>query len=307
MKMNHINLGKSGILGSEVALGCMRMNALSEKEAQTMIETAVEHGINFFDHADIYGKGESEKIFANALKNSSIKREDIILQSKCGIGDKMYDFSKSHILQAVDGILERLQTDYLDILLLHRPDPLMEPEEVAEAFSELQDAGKVRQFGVSNFHPYQIELVQKFVSQKLIVNQLQFSIAHTGMIDFGMHVNMKDKRSINHDGGILEYSRLHDITIQAWSPFQYGFFEGVFIDDPKFPELNEKLGQLAQAQGVSKEAVATAWILRHPAKIQVIAGTMNPERLKKVTEASKVSLTRRDWYDIYFAAGNDLP
>ncbi|GER67614.1 oxidoreductase [Weizmannia acidilactici] len=305
--MKRINLGKSGILGSEIALGCMRMDALSEKDAQTMIETAVEHGINFFDHADKYGKGESESIFANALKNTSIKREDIILQSKCGIEDRMYNFSKEHILEAVDGSLQRLKTDYLDILLLHRPDPLMEPEEIAEAFSILQNSGKVRQFGVSNFHPYQVDLVQKYISQKLIVNQLQFSIAHTGMIDFGMHVNMKDERSINHDGGVLEYSRLHDITIQAWSPFQYGFFEGVFIDNPKFPELNEKLGQLAEEKGVSKMAIATAWILKHPAKIQVIVGTMNPGRLEKIAEASNIALTRQEWYDIYFAAGNDLP
>ncbi|WP_018665501.1 aldo/keto reductase [Heyndrickxia acidiproducens] len=305
--MNQIDLGKSGILGSEIALGCMRMDALAEKDAQTMIETAVEQGINFFDHADKYGKGESERTFAEALKQTSVKREDIILQSKCGIEDHMYNFSKEHILEAVDGSLQRLQTDYLDILLLHRPDPLMEPEEIAEAFSILQNSGKVRQFGVSNFHPYQVELVQKYISQKLIVNQLQFSIKHTGMIDYGMHVNMKDERSINHDGGVLEYSRLHDMTIQAWSPFQYGFFEGVFIDNPKFPELNDKLGQLAKEKGVSKMAIATAWILRHPAKIQVVVGTMNPGRLEKIAKASTITLSRQEWYDIYFAAGNDLP
>lgn len=305
--MNQINIGKSGIFASEIGLGCMRMAALDENAAQKMIEAAFAQGINFFDHADIYAKGKSEEIFAKALSKTDIGRDQIILQSKCGIGDNRYNFSKDYILEAVDGSLKRLQTDYLDILLLHRPDPLMEPEEIAEAFAILQNTGKVRQFGVSNFHPYQVELVQNAISQKLIANQLQFGIKHTGMIDFGLHVNMEDDRSVNHDGGVLEYSRLKQMTVQAWSPYQHGHNEGVFLDNPKFPELNEKLHQLANEKGVSIMAIAAAWILRHPAKIQMMAGTMNPKRIEQIAKASTISLSGQEWYDIYFAAGNDLP
>lgn len=305
--MNHINIGKSGIIASEIGLGCMRMSALEENEAQKVIETAFSRGITFFDHADMYAKGKSEEVFAKALSKTGITRDQVILQSKCGIEDNRYNFSKEYILDAVDGSLKRLQTDYLDILLLHRPDPLMEPEEIAEAFAILQNTGKVRQFGVSNFHPYQVELVQSAVSQKLIANQLQFGIKHTGMVDFGLHVNREDDRSVNHDGGILEYSRLRQMTIQAWSPYQSGLSGGVFLDNPKFPELNEKLTELAKGKGVSTMAIAAAWILRHPAKIQMMAGSMNPQRIEQITEASAISLSAQEWYDIYFAAGNDLP
>ncbi len=302
-----LDLGKIGLEASRISLGCMRMSALSEKEAEAMIKTAMEQGINFFDHADIYGGGESERIFAKAVGMCPSVRETMLIQSKCGIRPGMFDFSKEHILEAVDGSLKRLKTEYLDVLLLHRPDTLMEPEEVAEAFSILKSAGKVRYFGVSNQHPLQMELLQIFLPDKLIVNQLQLSIAFSGMIDFGFHVNMKDTPSVNHDNGILEYCRLHDITIQAWSPFQYGFFEGVFLDNDKYPELNAVLDQLAEKYGVSKTALAVAWISRHPAKIQTIVGTMKPKRLVEICDSEKITLSREDWYAIYRAAGNVLP
>lgn len=305
--MKKIDLGKTGLEASRIALGCMRMSALSEKEAEVMIKTAMEQGINFFDHADIYGGGESERIFAKAAGMCPSVRETMLIQSKCGIRPGMYDFSKEHILQAVDGSLKRLNTDYLDVLLLHRPDTLMEPEEVAEAFAVLKSAGKVRRFGVSNQHPLQMELLQKFLPDKLIVNQLQLSIAFSGMIDFGFHVNMKDEASVNHDHGILEYCRLRDVTIQAWSPFQYGFFEGVFLDSDQYPALNALLNQLADKYGVSKTALAVAWISRHPANIQTIVGTMKPDRLTQICDSETVTLTREDWYALYRAAGNVLP
>ena len=305
--MKKLDLGKIGLEASRISLGCMRMSALSEKEAEAMVKTAMEQGINFFDHADIYGGGESERIFAKAVGMCPSVRETMLIQSKCGIRPGMFDFSKEHILEAVDGSLKRLNTEYLDVLLLHRPDTLMEPEEVAEAFSILKSAGKVRYFGVSNQHPLQMELLQKFVPDKLIVNQLQLSIAFSGMIDFGFHVNMKDAPSVNHDNGILEYCRLHDITIQAWSPFQYGFFEGVFLDNDKYPELNAVLDQLEEKYGVSKMALAVAWISRHPAKIQTIVGTMKPKRLVEICDSEKITLSREDWYAIYRAAGNVLP
>lgn len=305
--MKYINLGGEEIKASEIALGCMRIANKSIKEAQELINTALEEGINFFDHADIYGGGKSEEIFAEAIGMNSNIREKLIIQTKCGIRRGYYDFSKGHILESVDGSLKRLKTDYIDILLLHRPDTLMEPEEVAEAFSILHTSGKVRNFGVSNFHPLQIELLSKYLNQRIIVNQLQLSIAHTGMIDFGFNVNMKTEQAINRDGSILEYCRLKNITIQAWSPFQYGFFEGTFMGSSKFKELNDKIEEIANKKGVPSIAIPIAWILRHPAKIQPIVGTTNPARLKEICKASEVELTREEWYELYRSAGNRLP
>ena len=306
--MKNIDIGKSGIYASELGLGCMRMAALEKGEAEKMIKISLEEGINFFDHADIYGGGKSEEVFADAINMNSTIREKMIIQTKCAIvPGVMHDFSKEHILNSVDKSLKRLKTEYVDTLLLHRPDTLMEPEEVAEAFSKLYNDGKVKKFGVSNHTPMQIELLNKYLDNKIIINQLQFSIMHTGMIDSGLNMNMKNDSSIDRDGGVLEYCRLKDITIQAWSPYQYGFFEGVFLDNDKFPILNEKIDEIAEKKGVTNTAIATAWILRHPAKIQTMVGTMNPKRLKEICKASDVELTRQEWYEIYLAAGNKLP
>ena len=305
--MKKISMANGNITASEIGLGCMRIADLDKKEVNNLINTALDCGINFFDHADIYGKGKSEEIFSEALSMSPSLREKIILQSKCAIRPGMYDYSKEHILTSVDGILKRLKTDYLDILLLHRPDTLMEPEEVSEAFEKLYNEGKVRNFGVSNHNSLQIELLNKYLKNKITINQLQFSIMHTGIIDSGLNVNMKNSSAIDRDSSILEYCRLNDITIQAWSPYQYGFFEGTFIDNPKFPELNKKLKELAEKYNVSSTAIATAWILRHPAKIQTIVGTTNENRLKDICTASNVNLTRQEWYEVYLSAGNMLP
>jgi predicted oxidoreductase len=302
-----INIPNSNLAVSAISLGCMRISQLSNKDIAQLIHTALDEGINFFDHADIYGGGLSEEKFSEALPMTSQLREKMILQSKCGIRQGFFDFSKAHILEAVDGSLKRLRTDYLDVLLLHRPDTLVEPEEVAEAFTILQDSGKVKFFGVSNQNPMQIELLTKFVKQKILFNQLQFSITNTGMIDAGINVNMENAPSINRDGSILDYCRLNNITIQPWSPFQYGFFEGVFLDNEKFPELNQKINEIALAKGVTNSAIAIAWILRHPAQMQPIVGTTNPQRLKDICKASDITLTRQEWYSIYLAAGNKLP
>lgn len=303
-------IGNSYWKTSAIALGIMRMAALTPTKAAAALEAALESDINFIDSADMYGDGKSELVFAAAMKEAGNSRDQFFIQSKGGIvtGDeKRYDFSKQHLLDSVDGILKRMEIDYLDSYLLHRPDPLMEPEEIAEAFDILQASGKVRHFGVSNFNPEQFQLLQSQVDQKLLMNQLQFSIMHTGMIDYGMHTNMTDTRSFDHDGGILEFSRRKGVTIQAWSPFQYGFFEGVFVDNDKFPELNELLDKLAKKYDTNKNAIATAWILRHPANMQVILGTMNPTRIKESAAGGDVTLTKQEWYDVYFAAGNDLP
>ncbi|MBC1342654.1 aldo/keto reductase family oxidoreductase [Listeria welshimeri] len=305
--MKRITIGNSALTASEISLGCMRMADLSKEDANKVINTALENGIDFFDHADIYGGGKSEEVFADAIDMNATIREKMILQSKCGIRQGFFDFSKEHIISSVEGSLKRLKTDYLDTLLLHRPDTLFEPEEVAAAFTELEKSGKVRHFGVSNQNPGQIELLKKYVDQELIANQLQFSIMHTGMIDTGFNVNMTIDPSLDRDGGILEYSRLNNMTIQAWSPFQYGFFEGVFLDNNKFPELNKTIDKIAADKGVTNSAIAVAWIQRHPASFQTVVGTMNPGRIADIAKASDVTLSREEWYEIYRAAGNQLP
>lgn len=305
--MKNINIGNSGIIASEISLGCMRIAGMSKKEANLLINTALDEGITLFDHADIYGQGKSEEVFADAIDMNPSIREKIIIQSKCGIRPGFFDFSKEHILNSVDGILKRLKTDYLDILLLHRPDTLMEPEEVAEAFEILSNSGKVKKFGVSNQNPMQIQLLNKFLKDNIIANQLQLSLTNTGMIDSGLNVNMEIAPSIDRDGSVLEFCRLNDITIQPWSPFQYGFFEGVFLNNPKFKELNDKIEEFAKKYNVTKEAIAIAWILRHPAKMQPIVGTTNRDRIKAICKASDIVLSREEWYELYRAAGNKLP
>jgi predicted oxidoreductase len=305
--MKTMQLGTSTLEVPILAVGCMRINGLEKSEAERFVQTALDNGANFFDHADIYGGGTCEEIFADAIHMNSAIREKIILQSKCGIRKGMFDFSKEHILGSVDGILKRLKTEYLDVLLLHRPDALVEPEEVAEAFDQLHSSGKVRNFGVSNQNPMQIQLLKKYVKQPIIANQLQLSITNATMISAGIHVNMLDESALNRDGSILDYCRLNDITIQPWSPFQYGFFEGVFLNNEKFPELNIKIDEVAAKYGVTNTTIAIAWLLRHPAHMQPVTGTMNVDRLLDCIKASEIYLTREEWYEIYRSAGNILP
>ena len=308
MKYLSINNGPENV--SAIIMGCMRMPALSVDEAEKMIRKAFELGINFFDHATCYGAGEAETRFGDAFIKSGISREDVFIQSKCGICPErsVFDLSKENIIDSVDKILSRLKMDYLDALLLHRPDILFEPEEVAEAFDTLYYNGKVKYFGVSNLMPMQIELLKKYVKQPLIFNQLQLSLEQSQLIDQSLYMNNKTTDfSINRDGSALDYCRLNDITIQAWSPLQYGFFKGVFVDNPDFPELNAALGEIAEKNGVSKTAVAIAWILRHPAKMQAVAGTMNPVHLEQICDSCKVQLSREEWYKLYLASGKFLP
>lgn len=308
--MQNINIANGPENASRLVLGCMRMPALSVEDAAKMIQTAYNLGINFIDHATCYGGGEAETRFGEAIKLTDIKREDLIIQSKTGLrfDNQTFDWSKDYILESVDGILQRLQMDYLDVLLLHRPDLLYEPEEVAEAFDILEASGKVRHFGVSNTMPMQIELLKKYVKQPLKINQLQLSLEQSQLIDQDLYMNNKTTdMSLMRDGGALDYCRLNDITIQAWSPLQYGMFQGMFIDNPKFPEMNKALEELANRYGVTKAAIAIAWILRHPAKMQVIAGTMNPVHLTEMAEACKINLTRQEWYKLYLASGKFLP
>lgn len=308
--MKHIDILNGPKNASAIIQGCMRMPDLTKEAAADVIRTAYECGINFFDHATCYGNGEAETRFKEAFPMTGLKREDIIIQSKCGLcfDRNEFDWTKDNILSSVDGILERLDIDYLDTLLLHRPDVLYDPEEVAEAFDILEKAGKVKYFGVSNLVPMQIELLKKYVKQPLGINQVQLSLEQSQLIDQALYMNNKTTEfSINRDGNALDYCRLNDITIQAWSPLQVGMFGGTFIDNPDFPELNKALGELADREGVSKSAIAIAWILRHPAKMQAIIGTMNPDHIKDIAAAADVKLSHHDWYALYLAAGKYLP
>ena len=306
--MKKIYFGTTGLQVPAIVVGCMRLNSLDVKGAAKHIENAMEHEVNFFDHADIYGRGECEELFGKALKMTGIKREELFIQSKCGIlPGVMFDLSKEHIIVSVDGILKRLDVEYLDALLLHRPDALVEPEEVAAAFDELEVAGKVRHFGVSNMKPMQIELLKKCVKQPLVANQLQVSAAHSSMISNGLEVNMLTNGAVDRDGSVLDYCRLKDMTIQAWSPFQYGMIKGVFLQNDDFSILNNKLSEIGEKYDVSATTMATTWLLRHPANMQVLAGTMNLDRFGEICKACDIQLSKEDWYQIFMAAGNILP
>ena len=305
--MRYIEFGKTGSKVSVIGIGCMRMSDLSPKQVDDVIKTALDSGINFFDHADIYGGGECESLFGSALSRDKSLRDKIFIQSKCSIRNGMYDFSKEYILASVDGILSRLDTDHLDSLLLHRPDALMEPDEVEEAFRCLHESGKVRSFGVSNFNRHQMEFLQSGLSFLICVDQMQMSIAHTPMIDEGLNVNTMFNGAVVRSSGTLEYCRLNSIIVQTWSPLQKGFFEGVFLGDPSYKKLNKVIDRLAGEYGVGPDAIAYAWLLRYPARMQVITGTMNPKHIASAAKASDVVLTRAQWYELYTAAGNELP
>lgn len=306
--MKKISIGIDKIVAPAVVAGCMRFADFEPNKMNRFIHRAIELGVVFFDHADIYGDGRSEEVFGSAWHcDGSLKREDMIIQSKCGIRQGYYDFSKKHILDSVDGSLKRLKMDYLDILLLHRPDALVEPEEVADAFDTLEKSGKVRYFGVSNHNPGQMELLKKYVKQPLIINQLQFSVPVSNMVAAGLEVNMDTAGSIDRDGGVLDYCRLNDVTIQAWSPFQMPAWRGCFLNSEEYSELNRVIGKLSDKYAVSATAIATAWIMRHPAHMQVIAGTTEEERLREIVAGCNVELTREEWYRMYLASGHILP
>lgn len=309
--MKYVEFGADKQKASEIVIGLMRISQMSTKEVVALIDAGLESGINFLDTADIYAKGKSEEILGDVFAENPGLRDKVILQSKCGIriddDFTWYDYSKEHILEAVDGSLKRLKTDYLDSLLLHRPDALMEPEGIAEAFNALHKAGKVKNFGVSNFNPIMMDMLKKYVDFPIVTNQVQLSIAHTPMIDAGFQVNMHWDGSVMRDGGILEYCHMNGIIVQAWSALQYGFFDGVFLGSDKYPKLNSVLDRLAAEKGVTPTAIALAWILRYPAKMQAVIGTTKPARVRESAKAADITLTKKEWYELYLAAGNELP
>lgn len=308
--MRYITLGQDDKELSEIVLGMMRIKDKSVKEVEELVETALSVGINAFYLADIYGRGRCEELLGLVLKNRPDLREKMWIQSKCGIRIEeftYFDFSKDYIIKSVDGILQRLKIDHLDSLLLHRPDALMESDQVAEAFDLLYKQGKVRDFGVSNQNPMMMELLKKDVKQPLAVNQLQLSAAFTPGFESAFHVNMEDSQAAMRDGSIFEYCQLHDVVIQAWSVLQFGYFKGNFVGNEKFQALNQVLDRLAIKYGVTSSTIAISWILRYPAKMQAVVGTTNPKHLREVSRAANFSLTRKEWYEIYLAAGNNLP
>ena len=308
--MKQLDLPQTDLTASDVVLGLMRIPDMSDEEIRTLVRSALDAGVTMFDHADVYGGDHlCERRFGEAMAFSPAEREQVVLQSKVGIRDGYFDFSTEHILASVDESLAALRTDHLDVLLLHRPDALVEPDEVAAAFDALESAGKVRHFGVSNHTPYQVELLKRSVRQPLAFNQVQLSITHANLIAAGVASNMADlDQSIDRDNGILDYARINDITLQAWSPYQAGFFTGTFIGDREhYAELNDVLDELAQRYDVTPTGIATAWITRHPAQMQVILGTTKPERVRQAAAGSDVRLSRPDWYRLFTVAGHTVP
>jgi len=296
---------------SSVVLGLMRIAKMSDADIRALYHAAVEAGVTMIDHADIYGGAPHvcEARFGDAVQLSPADRERIMIQSKAGIRKGFFDFSSEHIIAAVEGSLKALRTDYLDVLLLHRPDTLVEPDDVAKAFDQLHSSGKVRHFGVSNQTPGQIELLKSAVKQPLLFNQVQLSIAHANLFAQGVAVNMDGlDQSISRDVGLLDYSRLKGMTLQAWSPVQQGFFKGVFIGDREnYADLNDVMDELAEKYRVTPTGIAIAWITRHPANIQVVLGTTKPDRVRESVAGSDIVLTREEWYRLFKAAGHTLP
>ncbi len=310
--MKTYNIPGIDVPASNVVLGLMRIQDKTDDEVRTLVGTALDAGITVMDHADVYGAKlhGCEKRFAEAMQLTSSQREAMVIQSKAGIvrDGPYFDFSAERLVASVDASLDALGTDYLDLFLLHRPDALVEPEDVAVAFDQLEAAGKVRAFGVSNHTPGQIDLLRKYVKQPIVANQVQLSVTHAPIIAQGTAMNMADlDQSISRDNGIVDYCRLHDITLQAWSPFQARFFNGPFLGNPEYAELNAVIDRLAAAYDVPAIAIATAWITRHPAHWQVVIGTTTPERVAAAAQGSDIPLTRAEWYEMFRAAGYAVP
>lgn len=308
-----VPLGPTTTPVPNVVLGLMRIAESSDDEVRTLVGAARDAGIDFFDHADIYGPQlhACERRFAEALQLTPSERAEITIQTKAGIvkSGPYFDFSYEHIVESVEGSLEALQTDYIDILLLHRPDALVEPDEVARAFDHLEQSGKVRAFGVSNHTPRQIDLLRASVRQPIVANQIQLSIPHAPAIAQGIASNMAGlaQSETLDGGGIVDYCRVNGITLQAWSPLQSGTDAGVFLGSPAYAELNAVIDRLAAQYDVPPLAIATAWITRHPAGMQVVLGTTTPQRVTEAAQGSDLRLTRPEWYELFRAAGHRVP
>ena len=302
---------REDIVASSIVMGCMRIADKPLTQTEAVIIEALKSGVNMFDLADIYADGDAERVFGVAIRDLELPRKEYLIQTKCGIRKgngriNCFDFSKEHIMTSVDDSLRRLNMEYIDVLLLHRPDALVETDEVAEAFERLRAAGKVRAFGVSNFSAGQMQLFEA-AGLEIVANQMQFSLGHTAPVDAGFNVNMYKEESVTRAGDSLEYCRANGIAMQAWSPLQYGFFHGTFIGCPAFPGLNAELSRLAEKYNCAPSAIAIAWILRHPAFKQVVTGTSTPEHMSELIAAADIELTREEWYALYMSTGRVLP
>lgn len=291
----------------QIALGCMRIANMSVSQLEELINVAIDNNIVLFDHADIYGNRKCEELFGEVIKRNPSLRKKMIIQSKCGIRNGFYDLSKDYIINQVKESIRLLNCEYLDILLLHRPDALVDYQEVNEAFNYLYENGLVKEFGVSNMNSYQIKLYQKFVNQPIKYNQIQLSLVHNDVIAQGMFVNMKDNEAIDRSGGIIEFCMLEDIKIQAWSSLMASWADGTFIDNEKYQKLNDKLLELANKYNVSKNAIAIAWILKHPSNITPIVGTTSITHLLEINKAKNINLTKKEWYELFLSSGHYLP
>ncbi|SKA69608.1 Predicted oxidoreductase [Succinivibrio dextrinosolvens DSM 3072] len=310
--MKYIEFGCNRVKASQVVLGLMRIPELDIQGIDALLNTARDNGINFLDIADCYSAGKAESLLGEVFKKNPSLRDSFIVQSKCGIKKEpgkltIFDFSKEHIIEAVNGSLKRMNIDHMDSLLLHRPDALMEPDEIGEAFNQLHAEGKVLSFGVSNMNPMQMKLLKTGLDFPIAANQVQLSICHTPMLNASYTVNMDCDSAVMRDGGVLEYCRLHKIVVQAWSVMQYGFFKGVFVGSPNYPKLNEVLNRIAKEQNSTPTAVAIAWVLRYPALMQAVIGTTKQHRVEESAKACEVKLSKYEWYELYLAAGNFLP
>lgn len=325
--MKTLPLVTRGVATSQLVLGCMMFgggwnrNPISAEDihkAEHAVDAALGIGISMFDHADIYAMGKAETTFGTILKNRPGLREQIVIQSKCGIrfaddsGPGRFDFSKTHILASVDGILSRLGIEYLDILLLHRPDPLVEPEDVAEAFGKLKASGKVRYFGVSNMSAGQIRFLQQALPDQIAVNQLELSLAHLHWLDQTVHVNQNAGTQVKFAEGLMEYSQTENIQLQAWGPLAQGRFSGrATADEPEHIQKTAALvGQMASSKETTPEAIVLGWLMRHPAAIQPVIGTVNPDRITACADAGRQAqlMTREEWYTLYVSArGKPMP
>ena len=308
--METVELTGAGMVVSRVVLGLMRIQRLSDGEIRELIGAARDAGVTMFDHADIYGGPHGcEQRYGEAQAVPKAERDQVTIQSKVGIRAGFFDSSREHIVSSVEQSLAALRTDYLDLLLIHRPDTLVEPDEVAAAFDELHAGGKVAAFGVSNHTPAQMELLAKSVRQPLVVNQMQFSVANAALVAQGLAANITGlDQSADRDLGVLDYSRLKDITIQTWGSLQKPPPGGVFLGDREnYAELNDALDELAYDHGTTPTAIAVAWIARHPARMQIVVGTTNPARLREAAAGATVDLTREEWYRLFTAAGHTLP
>ena len=311
--MRLVPLGPTDQRVPNVVAGMMRIEEMSDAAIRELYDACRAAGVDFFDHADLYGSSRHgcERRFAEALNLSSAERDEITLQTKTGIvpDEWHFDHSYEHIVASAEESLQALGTDRIDVLLLHRPDALVEPDEVARAFDHLESSGKVRAFGVSNHTPRQIDLLKTSVTQPIVANQVQLSITHSTLVAQGLAANMAgEDDSISRDGGgLVDHARINGITLQAWSPFQKGFFDGVMFGAPELPELNALLDRLAAKYDVTPIAIATAWITRHPAHMQVVLGTTTPQRVTDAAAGSDIPLTRAEWYGLISAAGHKVP